>query len=289
MAAPKKAGFPSIPFLKVPTLIATNTLRPSGRLALISAQARRSCPGLSGATIRSPHSASCQITPASGPMIPLNQLAKGLPVNFASRSEADIFCTEDNACFSNESICGAPVIPTDKTFATTNSFNFVMALKVELHPELNDAWLISRGEAGKLARRFPRTAFDADIRNPQLIEVERAAGHVIHSLEVGPVEEIESVEDKFELERVVVVEADSPSHSQISREESRPDAGVASHRKRAVVAVAVEVDVNPSHDVEGKTAARGDDRRQVKIGERPLVPRTGAAVLVRALEDRRER
>ena len=46
---------------------------------------------------------------------------------------------------------------------------FVMALKVELHTELNNAWLIRRGEAGKLARRSLRAAFDADIRNPQLI------------------------------------------------------------------------------------------------------------------------
>jgi len=47
---------------------------------------------------------------------------------------------------------------------------FVMALKVELHTELNNAWLTSRSEAGKLARRSLRAAFDADIRNPQLIQ-----------------------------------------------------------------------------------------------------------------------
>jgi hypothetical protein len=28
-----------------------------------------------------------------------------------------------------------------------------MALKVELHSELNDSWFIRRGEAGKLTRR----------------------------------------------------------------------------------------------------------------------------------------
>src|SRR5262245_5312262 len=164
-----------------------------------------------------------------------------------------------------------------------------MALKVKLHPELNYAWLISRGEARKLARRYLRTAFDADVRHPQLIEEERAAGHVIHCLEVGTIEEIESVEDEFERERVVGVEHDPPSDSQISGEEPRPEAGVASHRKRAVVVVAVEVNVNPRHDVEREAAARRDDGRQVKIGERPLVPRTGVAVLVRALEDRRQR
>src|SRR5262249_13933303 len=105
-------------------------------------------------------------------------------------------------------------------------------LEVELQSELNNARLISRGEAGKLARRFIRTAFDADIRYPQLIQEERPVGHIIHSFEVGLVEEIECVEDQLELERVVGVEAEPPSQPQISGKEPRPDASVASHRKR---------------------------------------------------------
>src|SRR5215475_10175008 len=73
MTARKKEGFPVNPFLKVPTLIVTNTLRPPGKLALTSAQAGRSFP----APICSPHSLSCQTTPAFGPITSLNQLAKG--------------------------------------------------------------------------------------------------------------------------------------------------------------------------------------------------------------------
>src|SRR5215475_1765011 len=107
MTARKNAGFPVSPFLKVPTLIATNTLRPSGRLALISAQAGRSCPVLPGAPICSPHSVSCQTTPAFWPTISLNQLAKGRLGSASSRSEADISCAEDIARFSKEPVCPA--------------------------------------------------------------------------------------------------------------------------------------------------------------------------------------
>src|SRR5882672_4888724 len=64
-------------------------------------------------------------------------------------------------------------------------------LEVELRPELNNARRIRRREAKELARRVLRTARDANVRKPKLIEEERAAGDVIHILEVGPVEEIE--------------------------------------------------------------------------------------------------
>src|SRR5262249_57811656 len=77
MTARKKEGFPVSPFLNVPTLITTNTLRPPGKLALTSAQAGRSCPAPPGAAIRSPHSVSCHTTPAFGPTVSLNQPAKG--------------------------------------------------------------------------------------------------------------------------------------------------------------------------------------------------------------------
>src|SRR6266511_1819282 len=103
MTARKKEGFPVSPFLKVPTLIATNTLRPPGKLALTSAQAGRSFP----ASICSPHSVSCQTTPAFGPMTSLNQFAKGRLGSASSRSEADISCVEDIACFSKELVCPA--------------------------------------------------------------------------------------------------------------------------------------------------------------------------------------
>src|SRR5262245_42455301 len=289
MTAPKKAGFPVSPFLNVPTLILINTLRSSGRTALISAQAGGSCPVSPGATIRLPHSVSCQTTPAFGPMTCSSQLAKERPGSFASRSEAGIACTKDNACFSNESICVAPIIQTHNTIVIANSFKLIMALEVELRPELNNAWVIRRGEARELARRYPRTAFDADIRKPQLIEEERAVGHAIHLLEVGPVEEVEGVKDEFDPDRVVGAEADPPSHSQIGGEEPRPDAGVAPYRKRAVVDGGVEVNIDPRPDVEWKTAARRDDRRQVKIGERPLVPRIAAPAAERTFEDRRNR
>src|SRR5262249_21885833 len=289
MTARKSTGFPVSPFLKVPTLIMTNTLRPSGKLALTSAQAGRSCPVLSGAPICSPHSVSCQTTPAFGPVTCSNQLAKERPGSSASRAEAGIARTKDNPCFSHESICGAPIIQTHNTFVIANSFKFVMALEVELRPNLNNAWFIRRGEARELVRRYPRTAFDADIRKPQLIEEEHAVGHAIHLLEVGPVEDVESIKDELDPERVVGSEADLPSHSQIGGEEHRPDAGVAPYRKRAVIDVVVEVNIDPRPDVEWKTAARRDDWRQVKIGERPLVPRTAAAATVRTFEDRRKR
>src|SRR5262249_58021031 len=113
----------------------------------------------------------------------------------------------------------------------------------------------------KLACRVVRFASDASIRFPQLTEEERAAGDVIYLLEVGPVEEVEGVEDEFDPGRFVGVEADSPSYPQVSADEPRPDAGVAPYRKRAVVVVVVEVDVKSRHDVEGETAARRDDRR----------------------------
>src|SRR5215468_2178818 len=147
MTARKSSGFPVRPFLKVPTMNKTNTLRPSGKLALTSAQADRSCSVFSGATICSPHSVSCQTTPAFGPVTCSNQLAKERPGSSASRAEAGIVCTKDNACFSNESICGEPIIQTHNTYVIANSFKFVMALEVELRPNLNNAWFIRRGEA----------------------------------------------------------------------------------------------------------------------------------------------
>src|SRR5262252_9524030 len=100
MTARKKEGFPVNPFLKVPTLIATNTFCPPGKLALTSAQAGRSFP----APICSPHSVSCQTTPAFGPMTSLNQLAKGRLGSDSSRSDADISCAEEVACLSNEPV-----------------------------------------------------------------------------------------------------------------------------------------------------------------------------------------
>src|SRR5262245_1845774 len=221
MTARKSTGFPVNPFLKVPTLILTNTLRPSGKLALTSAHAGRSCPELSGATICSPHSVSCQITPAFGPVICSNQLAKERPGNSASRAEAGIACTKDNACFSNESTCGATTIQTHNTFVIANSFKFLMALEVELRRELDNAWIIRRGEAGDLTWRYRRIAFDADIRKPQRIEDDRI-GYGVHLLEVGPVKQIEGVEDELDPKRAVSVEADLPTHSQISGEEIRP-------------------------------------------------------------------
>src|SRR5499426_1451850 len=104
MTALKKEGFPVSPFLKVPTLIATNTFRPPGKLAMTSAQAGRSCPASPEAGSGSPHSVNCQTTPAFGPMTSLNQPAKGRLDSAASRSEADISRAEDIACFSNDFI-----------------------------------------------------------------------------------------------------------------------------------------------------------------------------------------
>jgi hypothetical protein len=46
-----------------------------------------------------------------------------------------------------------PAIQTHNTFVIANSFNFVMALEVELQPELDSAWVIRRGEAGELTCR----------------------------------------------------------------------------------------------------------------------------------------
>src|SRR5262249_42758233 len=81
---------------------------------------------------------------------------------------------------------------------------------------------------------------------------------------------------------------DSPSYSQIRAEEHWPEAGVSSNRKRAVVVVCVEVDVSSRLDVEGETAARRDDRRYVKIGER-LREEPTVAGAVWTFEDRRKR
>src|SRR5262245_35746727 len=108
MTAPKKAGIPVSPFLNVPTLIATNTLRPSGSMALTSAQAVISRQVPSGAAICSPHSVSCQTTPAWAPKNLSNQPPNGWSGNCASSSEAGIACTEENTCFSNDSICVDP-------------------------------------------------------------------------------------------------------------------------------------------------------------------------------------
>src|SRR5262245_23489562 len=102
MTASKKEGFLVNPFLKVPTLIATYTLRPSSSLAVISAQAGRSCPVSPGAVIGSPHWVICQTTPASGPMVLLNQRAKGRVGSASSRSEADTLCAEEIARLSND-------------------------------------------------------------------------------------------------------------------------------------------------------------------------------------------
>src|SRR5262249_29161642 len=136
-----------------------------------------------------------------------------------------------------------------------------LRLEVDLRSELNNARRIRRGEATELGRRVIRNAFDANASKPVLTEGDRAGGDSIHILEVGPVEEIEGVEDEFDPERTVRAEADWPSHSHISAEEHRPEAGVAPYRDRAVVVVGVEVDVKSRHDVEGETAARSDDRR----------------------------
>src|SRR5262245_8304587 len=106
-----------------------------------------------------------------------------------------------------------------KTFAITNIFISALELKVELHLQLNSARRIRRGEAAERACRVVRFAKDANISFPHLTEEERAAGDVIHILEVGPVEEVEGVEDEFEPRPLVGAEADSPSHSQISAEE----------------------------------------------------------------------
>src|SRR5262249_33754825 len=125
-------------------------------------------------------------------------------------------------------------------------------LEVELHPDLNNARRVRRGEATELACPVLRNACYANVRKPELIEEESAAGDAVHILEVGPVEEIEGVEDEFDPDRAVGAEADSPPHSQVSAEEPRPEAGVAPHRKRAVVVVAVEVDVSSRHYVEGE-------------------------------------
>src|SRR5215468_1530133 len=285
MTARKSTGFPVSPFLKVPTLILTNTLRPSGKLALTSAQADRSCSVFSGATICSSHSVSCQITPAFGPVSCSNQLAKERPGSSASRAEAGIARTKDNACFSNESTCGAPTIKTHNAFVIANSFKFDMSLEVELQPELDNARIISRSESGELVRRHGFIALDADIRELHRIE-NRRIGYVVHVFEVGPVEQIEGVDDDFEPERTVSVEADLPSHPQISAEELRPEEGVAPHPCRAIVTDGVEVDVESGSDVEGEAAARREDRRDVKISERPLIPRTAAE---RTFEDPRER
>src|SRR5262249_6883357 len=102
MTAPKKVGLPLSPFLNVPTAIPTTSLTPLGKTALASTQADRPCSFLSGAVLRSPHSASCQTTPACGPATCLNQSAKGSLGNSASRSKASICCTTANACFSKD-------------------------------------------------------------------------------------------------------------------------------------------------------------------------------------------
>src|SRR5262245_63308458 len=100
-----------------------------------------------------------------------------------------------------------------------------MALEVELQPELDNARIISRSESGELVRRHGLIALDADIREPHRIE-NRRIGYVVHVFEVGPVERIEGVEDEFEPERTVSVEADLLSHPKISAEEIRAEEGV---------------------------------------------------------------
>src|SRR5215475_7190713 len=109
MMARKKVGGPMRPFLKLPTDITIITLLPSGVSAIASAQAGRS--GTASFEIFSPHSLSCQTTPAFGPMISLNQLPNGRWGNLSSRLEAGIRCTEASASFSNDKDCDIPVIP----------------------------------------------------------------------------------------------------------------------------------------------------------------------------------
>src|SRR5215471_3691384 len=247
-----------------------------------SAQAGRAPP----VSFRLTHSVSCQTIPAFAPpdfalRTCSNQLAKDCPGSLASRSEAGIACTEDNACFSKESICGAPTIKTHNAFVIANSFKIDMALEVELQPELDNARVIRRGEAGELVRRHGFIALDADIREPYRIE-NRRIGYVVHVFEVGPVEQIEGVDDEFEPERAVSAESDLPPHSQVSAEELRPEESVAPHPCRAIITDGVEVDVESGSDVEGEAAARREDRRDVKIGERPLIPRTATPVAIRA-------
>ena len=87
-------------------------------------------------------------------------------------------------------------------FVTTNWTK--SSLEVELQPELDSAWIIRRGEAGELTWRYRRITFDADIRKPQRIEDE-GIGYGVHFLEVGPVEQIEGVEDELDPERAVSV------------------------------------------------------------------------------------
>src|SRR5262249_15001997 len=159
-----------------------------------------------------------------------------------------IACAKANACFSNESICGAPTIKTHNIFVIANSFKFDMTLEVELQPELDSARLICRGEAGELAWRRRRTAFDSDIREHHWIEDSRV-GDVVHIPEVGPVEQIESVEDDLDPERAVSAESDLPPHPQISGEEIRSEESVAPYSKRAVVVDRIEVDVESGPDV----------------------------------------
>src|SRR5262249_45704784 len=132
-------------------------------------------------------------------------------------------------------------------------------LEAELRRELDNSWIIRRGEAREPTWRYRRIAFDADIRKPRRIEDDRI-GYVVHFLEVGPVEQIEGVEDELDPERAVSVEADLPSHSQISGEEIRPDERVAPYPERAIVVDCIEVDVESGPDVEREAAARRDDR-----------------------------
>src|SRR5262245_25728137 len=101
-----------MPFLKVPTEIARIILLPLGMSTEASAQACKSCSAPPGTLAVEPHSASCQMTPASRPTISLNQATKGVFGNCASRLETGACCTMDIACFSNDSDWAATLIHT---------------------------------------------------------------------------------------------------------------------------------------------------------------------------------
>src|SRR5262245_5382301 len=110
-----------MPLLKVPTESVIITLCPSGKVALPSRQAGRSVPPLLGAVIASPHSDNCQITPARGPTIWLNQAGTETFGNTGSRAEAGVRCTKLNACCSSD-CCGMVIIQKHNTIAIAKAF-----------------------------------------------------------------------------------------------------------------------------------------------------------------------
>src|SRR5262245_33883742 len=80
----------------------TMTLRPSDKIVLTSTQACVSPSPLEDASTCSPHSLSCQTTPAPGPTSFPNQSVNGSLGNSASKSEARVRWVSDTACFSND-------------------------------------------------------------------------------------------------------------------------------------------------------------------------------------------